>query len=85
MKKNAASDTHAPHLLGVLGIKHSVRLWVGFAISIVGIWALFSMFWSYAQQQPVVLQALGGGMVAAIATALGTVPLVFSHSMSART
>ena len=85
MKKNAASDTHAPHLLGVLGIKHSVRLWVGFAISIVGIWALFSMFWSYAQQQPVVLQALGGGMVAAFATALGTVPVVFSHSMSART
>ena len=72
-------------MLGVLGIKHSVRLWVGFAISVVGIWALFSMFWSYAQQQPVVLQALGGGMVAAFATALGTVPVMFSHSMSTRT
>lgn len=51
----------------------------------LGICALFSMFWDYAQQQPVVLQALGGGMVAAFATALGTVPVMFSQRMSERT
>ena len=68
-----------------VGTKNSVRLWIGFAISIVGIWALFSQFWAYAQQQPVLLQALGGGMVAALATALGTLPVMLSQSMSERT
>jgi ZIP family zinc transporter len=69
----------------IAGVKHSVRLWIGFAISVIGIWALFSQFWTYAQQQPIVLQALGGGMVAALATALGTVPVMFSQRMSERT
>lgn len=84
MKKNSETDTSS-HVLGVVGVKHSLRLWIGFAISIVGIWALFSEFWTYAQQQPVVLQALGGGLVAALATALGTVPVLFSQRMSERT
>lgn len=73
------------HHAGFPPLKHSVRLWIGFAISIIGIWALFSQFWAYAQQQPVLLQALGGGMVAALATALGTVPVMFSQRMSERT
>lgn len=75
----------APTASNVFGRHHSLRLWVGFAISITGVWALFSQFWTYAQQQPVVLQALGGGMVAAFATALGTVPVIFSQRMSQRT
>ncbi|MDH1903657.1 ZIP family metal transporter, partial [Comamonas aquatica] len=74
-----------PHALGVPGARHSVRLWIGFAISALGIWALFAQFWAFAQTQPVVLQALGGGMVAALATALGTVPVMLSQSMSDRT
>ena len=82
MKKTYSSGTHRSDSLG---IKHSVRLWIGFAISVLGIAALFSMFWDYAQQQPIVLQALGGGMVAAFATALGTVPVMFSQRMSERT
>ena len=48
-----------PHALGVPGARHSVRLWIGFAISALGIWALFAQFWAFAQTQPVVLQALG--------------------------
>ena len=67
------------------GTKNSVRMWIGFIISILGICALFSQFWAFAQQQPVVLQALGGGLVAALATALGTVPVMFSQRMSERT
>jgi zinc transporter, ZIP family len=71
--------------LSAYGTKNSVRMWIGFIISILGICALFSQFWAFAQQQPVVLQALGGGLVAALATALGTVPVMFSQRMSERT
>lgn len=87
MNKDPVTDvaTQARASLGPYGTKHSVRLWVGFGISILGICALFSQFWAYAQQQPLVLQALGGGMVAALATALGTVPVMFSQRMSDRT
>ena len=67
------------------GFKHSLRLWVGLAISALGVVVLFQQLWVIAQQQPVVLQALGGGLVAAMATALGTVPIVFSQRMSERT
>lgn len=83
--------THSParnktaHHNGFLPVKHSVRLWVGLAISMLGVWALLSQFWSLAQQQPAVLLALGGGMVAALATALGTVPVMLAQRMSERT
>lgn len=86
MKPSTPSSERATSRpLVVPGAKHSLRLWIGFAISVVGIWALFSQFWAYAQQQPIVLQALGGGMVAAFATALGTLPVMFSQRMSERT
>lgn len=85
MKKPLASEHPRLRTLGVPGVKHSVRLWVGFAISVIGIWALFSQLWAYAQQQPVVLQALVGGLAAALATALGTLPVMFSQRMSERT
>lgn len=85
MKKPSASDDQAMRTSDAPGIKHSVRLWVGLAISVVGIWALFSQVWAYVQQQPVMLQALTGGMVAALATALGSLPVLFSQRMSERT
>ena len=86
MKKNADSPSHShAKPLTLAAQQHGFRLWVGFAISVMGIWVLFNQFWDYAQQQPAVLQALGGGMVAAFATALGTVPVMFSQRMSERT
>lgn len=85
MKKPIASEEHSLHTLGIPGVKHSLRLWVGFGISIVGIFALFAQLWIYAQQQPVLLQALAGGLVAAFATGLGTLPVMFSQRMSERT
>lgn len=75
----------SPHHNGLPPVRNSVRLWVGLAISMLGVWALLSQFWNFAQQQPVVLLALGGGMVAALATALGTVPVMFAQHMSERT
>lgn len=83
MKKEMDSSPLRP--LMAYGAKNSIRMWIGFVISIFGICALFGQFWAFAQQQPVVLQALGGGLVAALATALGTVPVMFSQRMSERT
>ena len=65
--------------------KHSLRIGVGLVISALGVIVLLQQLWMTAQQQPVVLQALGGGLVAALATALGTVPIIFSQRMSERT
>lgn len=85
MKKPIPSEEHSLRTLGIPGVKHSLRLWIGFAITAIGICALFAQLWSFAQQQPVLLQALAGGMVAALATALGTLPVMFSQRMSERT
>ena len=85
MKTPLAEQPSTPDSLRALGLQHSVRLWVGFAISVVGVWALFSQFWDYAHQQPIVLQALGGGTMAALATTLGALPVLFSQRMSTRT
>ncbi|EKU31600.1 ZIP family metal transporter [Alcaligenes faecalis] len=65
--------------------RQHLRLWVGLIISMGGVWALCHQFWLYAQDHPVVLQALVGGSIAALATALGTVPVMFSQTMSQRT
>ncbi len=66
-------------------LKASIRLWIGLAIMMLGAWALCRQFWGYAQNHPVLLQALAGGSAAALATALGTVPVMLSQRMSART
>ena len=55
------------------------------AIMMAGAWALTSQFWAYAQNHPVVFQALAGGSAAALATALGTVPVMLSQRLSERT
>ena len=49
--------------------RQHLRLWVGLIISMGGVWALCHQFWLYAQDHPVVLQALVGGSIAALATA----------------
>ena len=86
MTQCAQSHPDTPHPpQTITASQHGFRLWLGFAISIMGIGVLFNQFWVYAQQQPAVWQALGGGMVAALATALGTVPVMLSQRMSERT
>ena len=86
MTQRAQSHPDTPHRpQAIIAPQHGFRLWLGFAISIMGIGVLFNQFWVYAQQQPAVLQALGGGMVAALATALGSVPVMLSQRMSERT
>lgn len=58
---------------------------LGLGIIALGGVILLREFWLYAVQQPVVLTALIGGSVAALATALGTVPVLFSQRLSDKT
>ena len=58
------------------------RRFCGFLIAALGGLILAREFWLYAAQQPVVWAALIGGSVAALATALGTLPVVFSQRLS---
>ncbi len=62
-----------------------LRQALGIAIVLAGLLVLGVQFWQYAAARPVVLQALTGGSIAALATALGTLPIVFSQRLSDRT
>ena len=59
----------------------TVREWIGFAIVAAGALALASQFWSFVRADPMVWNALRGGSVAALATALGTLPVLFSQRL----
>ena len=60
------------------------REWLGLAIVAAGALVLASEFWQFVTARPVVWNALVGGSVAALATALGTVPVMFSQRLSER-
>ncbi|MFT4195768.1 ZIP family metal transporter [Ottowia sp.] len=60
------------------------REWLGLAIAAAGALVLAGEFWAFAAARPVVWNALMGGSVAALATALGTVPVMFSQRLSER-
>ncbi len=58
------------------------RRWLGAAIVLLGLVALALQFTTYLQTNEHVAQAWQGGLVAALATALGTVPVMFSQRLS---
>ncbi|KAF1047187.1 ZIP family metal transporter [Xylophilus sp.] len=60
------------------------RPWIGAAIVLAGALVLAAQAWQFIVVRPVVLDALLGGSVAALATALGTLPVVFSQRLSER-
>ena len=60
------------------------RRLLGFAIVLGGLAVLCAQLWSGVQDNPPVRGALIGGLVAALATALGTVPVMFSQNLSER-
>ncbi|WP_394790972.1 ZIP family metal transporter [Rhodoferax sp.] len=62
-----------------------LRKRLGWAVAAIGAGLLGLDFWHYCLTHPVVLNALIGGSIAALATALGTLPVVFSHTLSERT
>jgi zinc transporter, ZIP family len=61
-----------------------LRTWLGLAISAAGALVLLVNFWNYAHATPTVARALAGGSVAALATALGTLPVLLSQRLSDR-
>ncbi len=61
-----------------------LRIWVGLAISCAGGFALLAQPWATLRNDPAVLAALAGGSLAALATALGTLPVLLSQRLSER-
>ncbi|AVS90807.1 ZIP family metal transporter [Paracidovorax avenae] len=61
-----------------------LRRWLGLAIAVGGAVVLALQFTQFLQADPRVAQAWQGGLVAALATALGTLPVVFSQRLSER-
>jgi ZIP family zinc transporter len=60
------------------------RTWVGLGISVAGALVLLVRFWQWAAGNPVIVSALVGGSAAALATALGTLPVLLTHRPSER-
>lgn len=60
------------------------RRLLGLFIVLAGLAALGLQFSAYLSAHPRVADALGGGAVAALATALGTLPVLFSQRLSER-
>jgi len=61
-----------------------LRVWIGRGIACAGALVLLAQAWQFVRANPVVLSAFIGGSVAAIATALGTLPVLFSQRLSDR-
>lgn len=62
-----------------------LRQRIGLAIVLLGMLAASAQVWQWIAGQPMVLNALWGGLVAALATALGTLPVLLSQRLSERT
>ncbi|SEJ68293.1 zinc transporter, ZIP family [Variovorax sp. OK212] len=62
----------------------STRERLGFAIVAAGVLVLAAQFWQFVRADPLVWSALLGGSVAALATALGTLPVLFSQKLPDR-
>ena len=62
----------------------SMRRWLGMAIVVAGAGVMVAQFIAYASRSEVTWNALIGGSVAALATALGTLPVLFSQRLSDR-
>lgn len=67
---------------GIAGLRW--RQWVGLGIVLLGVVAASAQLWAWMAEQPVVLNALWGGAAAALATALGTLPVLMSQRLSER-
>lgn len=61
-----------------------LRIWIGLSICAVGLLALCGQMWTALQNQPSAQAALLGGTVAALATALGTLPVLLTQQPSGR-
>ncbi len=63
---------------------HPLRGWLVWAAACVGVAVVVAQMFQAARGSDVVFNALVGGSIAALATALGTLPVVFSQRLSQR-
>ncbi|MFQ6309033.1 ZIP family metal transporter [Lysobacter capsici] len=68
----------------VFGRRLSVAQWLGLAILALGAMAMIADVWRFIDSVPAVRAAFVGGSVAALATALGALPVLFSQRLSDR-
>lgn len=61
-----------------------LRTWLGLAACLGGALVLLTQAWGHVLSDQVVMNALVGGSVAALATAIGTVPVLLSRELSER-
>lgn len=83
--KNHSDSSPLTRIKRPVGAKHSMRLWLGLMIYAAVIVLISQQLWNYINDHPVVLRALIGGSIAALATAIGTTPVLFSQALSQRT
>ena len=76
------NDSSAPAAPGAQRMRLKTR--IGLAISILGVWALCALVWNGLQNNPAARGALLAGAVAALATALGTLPVLLAQRPSER-
>ena len=81
---NDASPAPAPAATTPVRAALGPREWLGLAIVAGGALVAVAQCWAFVSADPVVWNALAGGSVAALATALGTLPVVFSQRLSER-
>lgn len=70
--------------IGVARNPRPLRRWLGWVLVLGGLGVALSQFLQLVQGNPAVLNALIGGSAAALATALGTLPVLFSQRLSDR-
>ncbi|MFZ4286730.1 ZIP family metal transporter [Variovorax sp. HJSM1_2] len=79
------AEKHSEPPLSSASKKLTWRRLLGLAIAFTGFVVLVHQFWLYMGEHPPVANAFMAGGVAALATALGTLPVVFSQRLSERT
>ena len=79
-----SADITDPHRAPSFTPPRTFRQFVGWAIVGAGALVVLGQFWVYVNSDPVVFRAFVGGSVAALATALGTLPVLFSQRLSDR-
>lgn len=83
-ERDPMHNEHRPGHLDPAPPWSGMRQWLGVAVAMGGSLVLLGLLWQFMAEQPATRAALRGGSVAALATALGTLPVLFSQRLSQR-
>ncbi len=85
MNKTTVQPHHLKHQDLAIVWLYRPKVWMGMTIGLLGIWILGTQVWQHLAENTAVSRATAAGMMAALATALGTLPVALSQGMSQRT